>query len=329
LTGLKNINRTNDYAFKRIMGSEEGKEPLLSFLNAVLKPAPGGELASLELLDRELDPEYLLDRAARLDILARTAAGTLVNLEVQINNQYNIDKRTLFYWAWLYYGQLSRGENFIYLRKTITINILGFNWFKDQNKYHHTFRLREDETGELLNEDLEIHFLELPKITKLKRRPQDALEEWLMYFNNLEGKEMEEIAMTNPGVRKAMTIEQIFLKNKKERRLYELREKAARDEISMVTGAKEEGKAEGKIEGKIEGRAEGRIEMAQSAICKYLDARFSSDSLGLQEEVGAINNLVVLDKIIGKIYTANTMEEAATIVKESTLSDAERHPPVL
>ncbi len=229
-----------------------------------------------------------------------------------INNQYNIDKRTLFYWAWLYYGQLSRGENFIYLRKTITINILGFNWFKAKNKYHHTFRLREDETGELLNEDLEIHFLELPKITKLKRRPQDALEEWLMYFNNLEGKEMEEIAMTNPGVRKAMTIEQIFLKNKKERRLYELREKAARDEISMVTGAKEEGKAEGKIE--------GRIEMARSAICKYLDAKFSSDSLGLQEEVGAINNLVVLDKIIGRIYTANTIEEAATIVKESTLS---------
>lgn len=317
MNGLKNINRTNDYAFKRIMGSEEGKESLLSFLNAVLKPSPGRELASLELLDRELDPEYLLDRAARLDILARTAAGTLVNVEVQINNQYNIDKRTLFYWAWLYYGQLSSGENFIYLRKTITINILGFNWFKDQNKYHHTFRLREDETGESLNEDLEIHFLELPKITKLKRRPQDALEEWLMYFNNLEGEEMEEIAMTNPGVRKAMTIEQIFFKNKKERRLYELREKAARDEISMVTGAKEEGKAEGKIE------------MARDTICKYLDARFSSASLSLQEEVRAINNLVALDKIIGKIYTANSMEEAATIVKESTLSDTGRHPPVL
>ena len=148
---------------------------------------------------------------------------------------------------------------------------------------------------------------------------------------------LKNINRTNDYAFKRITIEQIFLKNKKERRLYELREKAARDEISMVTGAKEEGKAEGKIEGraegkiegKIEGRAEGKIEMAQSAICKYLDAKFSSDSLGLQEEVGAINNLVVLDKIIGKIYTANTMEEAATIVKESTLSDAERHPPVL
>nr|WP_282432331.1 Rpn family recombination-promoting nuclease/putative transposase [Desulfotomaculum nigrificans] len=101
---FKPINRTNDYAFKRILGSEEGKEALISFLNAVLKPPQGQELHDVELLDRELDPKYLLDKAARLDILARTAAGALVNVEVQIANKYNIDKRTLFYWA----GLLSR-----------------------------------------------------------------------------------------------------------------------------------------------------------------------------------------------------------------------------
>ncbi|MEW6625126.1 MAG: Rpn family recombination-promoting nuclease/putative transposase [Bacillota bacterium] len=94
-------------------------------------------------MDRELDPKYLLDRAARLDILARTAAGALVNVELQIANKYNIDKRTLFYWAGLYHGQLSSGQDFIHLRKTITItiNILGFNQFKGKTKYQHTFRI--------------------------------------------------------------------------------------------------------------------------------------------------------------------------------------------
>jgi len=81
--------------FKRIFGSEEGKEALISFLNAVLKPLPGQELTTVELLDRELDPKYLLDKAARLDILAKTATGALVNVEVQIANKYNIDKRTM------------------------------------------------------------------------------------------------------------------------------------------------------------------------------------------------------------------------------------------
>ncbi len=305
MTRPKTINRTNDYAFKRILGSEEGKEALISFLNAVLKPPQGQELTSVELLDREIDPKYLLDRAARLDILARTAIGSLINIEVEINNRYNIDKRTLFYWSGLYHGQLSSGQNFIYLRKTITINILGFDWFRKQDKYHHNFHLREDETGELLNDDLEIHMLELEKVKKLKRKPKDALEEWLMYLNNLQGPEMEEIAMENPGIRKAMTIEQIFFKSQKERRMYELREKAARDEISMVTGAKAEGLAEGEAKGQRE------------AICKYLYARFSEASISLQSEVKEISNLAVLDKIINKIYEANSLEEAEVIVQEA------------
>ena len=131
---FKGINRTNDYAFKRILGSEEGKEALVGFLNAVLKPPPGKELTAVELLDRELDPEYLLDRGARLDVLARTAYGTLLNVEVQITNRYDIDRRTLFYWARLYGGQLNAGQKFIELRKTITINILGFDVFKQSGR---------------------------------------------------------------------------------------------------------------------------------------------------------------------------------------------------
>ncbi len=94
--------------------------------------------------------------------------------------------------------------------------------------------------------------------------------------------------MTNPGIRKAMTIEQIFFKNKKERRLYELREKAARDEISMVTGAKEEGKAEGKAEGKIEGRAEGKAEMARGAICSIWTLSFPVTRLVFRKKSGPL-----------------------------------------
>jgi len=59
------INRSNDYLFKRIFGSDEGKDVLLSFLNAVLKSPPGGELKTVNLVDRELDPKYLFDRSAR------------------------------------------------------------------------------------------------------------------------------------------------------------------------------------------------------------------------------------------------------------------------
>ncbi|GLI17770.1 hypothetical protein MTHERMOG20_22240 [Moorella thermoacetica] len=44
--------------------------------------------------------------------------------------------------------------------------------------------MRDDETAELLCDDLEIHFLELEKIKAIKRRPKNALEAWMMYLND-------------------------------------------------------------------------------------------------------------------------------------------------
>ncbi|MDN5345030.1 MAG: hypothetical protein PWQ18_1144 [Clostridia bacterium] len=303
LAEIRGINRINDYAFKRIFGSEEGKEALLGFLNAVLKLPPGRELVRVELLDREIDPQYLLDRGARLDVLARTEAGTLLNIEVQVANQYNIDKRTMYYWAGLYHGQLTRGQQFTDLCKTVTINVLAFDWFRGDRRYHRTFHVRDDASGDLLCDDLEIHFLELEKIKTLKRRPQDALEAWMMYLNNLEGEEMEAMAMENPGIRKALTIEQAFWQSKKERRLYELREKAMRDEISALAGARAEGEARGEARGR------------QEAICKYLDARFGETSRDLQGRVRQIGRLEALDKIINQIYTVGSLEEARAVIE--------------
>ena len=136
----------------------------------------------------------------------------------------------------------------------------------------------------------------------------------MMYLNNFEGEEMEAFAMENPGIRKALTIEKAFWQSKRERRLYELREKAMRDELSMLAGVRAEGEAKGKAEGKVEGRAE----MAWEAICKFLDVRFGEASRNLQRKVKQISKLEVLDNIINKIYTADSLEDADAIIDGST-----------
>lgn len=127
-----------------------------------------------------------------------------------------------------------------------------------------------------------------------------------MYLNNLEGEEMEVIAMENPGIRKALTIEQAFWQSKRERRLYELREKAARDELSALAGAR------------AEGEAKGKAEMAHEAICKFLDVRFGGASQSLQRKVRHINKLEILDKIMNKIYTADSLKDADAIIDGAT-----------
>ena len=257
-----NLNRINDYLFKWVFGREENKEILLSFLNSVLSPEGQGELIDIALAERELDPEHITDKLSRIDILGKANDGSIINIEVQIANQYDIDKRTLYYWAKLYQGQLQRGQKYKELSRTITVNVMNFSFLPDSGKYHSMFSLYEAQTGYRLNQDLEIHFLELSKWKALSVPPKTRLDKWLMYLSNADPKELEEIAMSEPAIRKALTAEEIFLKQDKERYLYEMREKALLDQVSAMEGAREEGRAEGKLEGKLEGKFEARRETA-------------------------------------------------------------------
>jgi len=297
---IRFVNRMNDYVFKRIFGSEENKDILLNFLNAVLKSQPDQELTGIELLDREIDADFLGDKYARLDILGRTATGTLVNIEIQIVNQYNIEKRTLFYWAKLYQGQLQSGQNHVLLKKTVTINVLNFSCLPDKDRYHNTFHIREDDTHQVLNDDLEIHFLELPKLLCRTASPQTRLEKWLLYLSNAEGEEMEEVAMSEPMIRKALTCEQIFTKSAQERRRYELREKAIMEEQTLLHGARAEGKAEG----------------AKKMIGTILEMKFGAQAATLFPFLDTITDLDALDHITRQLLTANTPEEAVVILQK-------------
>ena len=80
--------------------------------------------------------------------------------------------------------------------------------------------------------------------------------------------------------------------------MYELREKTLRDEISAMAGAK----------------AEGKVEAWQDSICKYLEVRFGTAVLDLQQQVRNIASLDELNRIINSIYTAGTIEEAQAII---------------
>ncbi|SHI85429.1 protein of unknown function [Desulfofundulus thermosubterraneus DSM 16057] len=115
-----------------------------------------------------------------------------------------------------------------------------------------------------------------------------------MYLNNLPGDELEAIPVEVPGLKKALTIEEIFKKSEKERRLYELREKAIRDEISMVVGAKAEG--------------------VRESIIRFVRKRFKSVSSELQAKIKQITDIEALERLYDELLDAETPEQAAEIV---------------
>ena len=294
------LRRTNDYFFKYVFGSEQGTDVLIDFLNATQNRPPNNRIKTVKLEDREIDPERYMDKAIRLDIVATTELGHVYQIEVQVADQVFIDQRSLYYWASLYHRQLQQGKLYNELKPTIGISILGFEWFKKDDRYHHVFHLWDDETREKLNDDIELHFLELPKLKHLKRGPQNALEEWLVYLSDIQGEGLEAIVMSNPMIGKALSIEEQFKANAQERRLYDMREKAIFSDATSLAAAKAEGEAK--------------------VICQYLEVRFGVESQALQEKVRTIRDLKVLGRITNKIFVVANLDEATALVEDYLVS---------
>ena len=101
--------------------------------------------------------------------------------------------------------------------------------------------------------------------------------------------ERQERSTGEPVIRKALTAEEIFLKQDKERYLYEMREKALWDELSQLEGAREDGIQIGRAEGKLEGLQEGESKALQKTALRLLD-------MGMQtEDVAKATGLSVDD----------------------------------
>lgn len=182
-----------------------------------------------------------------LDVRVKTNEGSQINIEIQMINQYNMIKRTLFYWSKLYAGQIKKGGRYRELQKTITINILNFDYI-DIDKFHTTYHLYEDEIKKMLPAILEVHFIEMPKFIKEKANEKDALHRWLMFLMKPNRVVLEVIEMPDPAIRKAHSVLEILSRDPETIRLAELRAKAIMDEIDNIEGAREEGKREGKKE---------------------------------------------------------------------------------
>ena len=219
------LNRLNDYLFKWTFGREEHKSMLLDFVNAVLTNGSDENIiVDFEFKDRELNPRKLKEKESLLDILGKTSDGTVIDIEVQIENKHDIDHRTLYYWAKNYSLQLIAGDDYKNLKKTVCICIMNFNYF-DRDRYHSCYSVQETVDHKPLNNDMEIHFIELKKWAGLLRKPVNRLEKWLLYLADNDPKELENVAEENKHIARAIAAENVFSLDDGERYLYDMREK--------------------------------------------------------------------------------------------------------
>lgn len=289
---MKRLKVKNDFIFQKIFGQNEHKDILISFLNAVLELEDEKKLQDLEILENtKLKRDGPDDKLGILDIRAKTLAGEQINIEVQLVNQLNMDKRTLFYWSKMFVEQLKEGQPFRNLKKTITINILDFDYTK-LDSYNTVFHLWEDRYKDCkLTDVLEVRFIELPKFRTANFDLSKPLDRWLIFIDEPQGEALEMAIKAEPTIAKAEEILTYLGSLDEIKRYYDAREMAIHDEISRIVDAKEEGLEEGLKKGREEGLRQSKLEIAKSMLDANMPTEQISKLTGLStDEIEKLKN---------------------------------------
>ncbi len=257
---MDKISPRVDIAFKKIFGVEENKDLLISLINSIVSEQD--QVSEVTLLNPYNPKNFRNDKLSILDIKAKSIERKKFNIEIQISDEADYDKRALYYWAKLYTEALKIAEDYSTLSKAIGIHILNFTSIPEVKKYHNVFHIVEKDSGVLYFKDLELHTIELNKFTSnsnekledIVAKVKNSLDMWvafltrndLLNFDNLP-KELD-----NANLKKAITVLDVMNFTDAERDAYEDHLKWLRIEANTLKKYGEKAREEGKIEGKIE-----------------------------------------------------------------------------
>jgi predicted transposase/invertase (TIGR01784 family) len=166
-----------DIAFKKIFGVEENKDLLIALINSIVSEED--QVEDVTLLNPYNPKNFRKDKLSVLDIKAMGQDGKRFNIEIQISDEADYDKRALYYWGKLYTEQMQEGSDYSVLNKTIGIHILNFLSVPDSPKYHNVFDLRERENNLHFFKDIELHTIELNKFVdeKIAKKEKKVLSQ--------------------------------------------------------------------------------------------------------------------------------------------------------
>jgi len=285
---MERISPRVDLAFKKIFGVEENKDLLISLINSIV--GAEDQVSEVTLLNPYNPKNFKTDKLSILDIKATNQDGKRFNIEIQISDEADYDKRALYYWAKIYTEQLKVAEDYSKLSKAIGIHILNFTSIPEVKKYHNVFHITEKETGLLYFKDLELHTIELKKfsdssdeeLADIVAKVKNALDMWLAFLtrNDLLIADNLPKELNDPNLKKAINVLSVMNFTPEEREAYEDHLKWLRIEANTIRNYEQRGE----IRGRAEGENKKAIEIAKKMLSKNHSISDISDLTGLSPE---------------------------------------------
>jgi predicted transposase/invertase (TIGR01784 family) len=182
------IDVRTDFAFKKVFGSEESKEILISFLNAILNFGKH-KIMDLTILNPYQMPLVEGLKETYVDIKAKLENDTTVIIEMQAYNQGGFGKRIQSNLAQAYSTQLQSGDKYVKHNPTIALTITDFVMLHDEKlKSSVITYFKFMETSQLVlfpYNQMEMVFVELPKFNKTESELSSMADKWIYFIKQV------------------------------------------------------------------------------------------------------------------------------------------------
>nr|WP_242060461.1 Rpn family recombination-promoting nuclease/putative transposase [Aerosakkonema funiforme] len=245
-SNMKFINPKTDYGFKKIFGSDNSQDILISFLNAIVYQGQP-TIKSLEIIDPYAPGRISALKTTYFDVKAKLNNGQNVLIEMQAFNVPAFTKRIVYNAAKAYANQLRIGEEYPEVRPLISVAVMDFNLFELSQTVISQFIFKEkQQLFDYPEYPFELVFVELPKFNKTLEELETVADKWLYFLRKTPDLEVvPEKMATVPEIDKAFAIANRINLSVEELEDLEKREQFVREQKGSIEFSRAEGRAEG------------------------------------------------------------------------------------
>ena len=199
-TGSIDYPFTNDYMFRAIL--QKDKQVLKALVSALLHLEKDSvkEVTitnPIELGAAISDKDFILDIRIDLD------GEKLIDLEMQVTNQYNWPERSISYAA-RSFDHLNSGQDYSEVLTVHSIGFLNYTLFPEAPEFFATYELRNRKSGKLYSSKFSIHVLDLTKIDLASEEDKKyGIDRWARLFMAKTWEELRMVAKNNPDLLQA------------------------------------------------------------------------------------------------------------------------------
>ena len=200
LTGTIDYPLMNDYMFRSVMQSSE--KVLKGLLCALLRLNPE-DVRAVQILNPIELGKKISDKEFILDIKILMNNHIAINLEMQVNNQYNWPERSLVYLSRLFDG-LNAGEPYRAVKPACQIGILNFTLFPEHPEFFSTYKMLNTKNYQKYSDKFTIHVLDLTQVHLAEKDDKDhELDRWARMFTASTWEEFKMISADNKYMEEA------------------------------------------------------------------------------------------------------------------------------